>query len=177
MKFYRNHLNNDLVKRTMGELLTTDYNKHTFYNVTSNSNHSYDDDLFITYNTSTSDEIMKRIWEGIYSYYQDMNFSWFSGWKGFSKVRFNKYPVGTNMKPHCDHIHSLFDGSIKGIPILSVLGSLNDDYEGGELIFFDNQKIVLNAGDIVIFPSNFLFPHAVKNVTKGTRYSFVSWVW
>ena len=30
---------------------------------------------------------------------------------------------------HADHIHSMFDGEKKGIPILSVLGVLNDDYE------------------------------------------------
>ena len=29
----------------------------------------------------------------------------------FSPIRFNKYPIGTMMREHYDHIHSLFDGS------------------------------------------------------------------
>ena len=35
----------------------------------------------------------------------------------------------------------------------------------------------LNQGDVLIFPSNFLYPHKVNSIKKGTRYSFVSWVW
>ena len=81
------------------------------------------------------------------------------------------------MALHCDHIHSLFEGNRKGIPILSVLGVLNDDYNGGEFIMFDDYEIKFKQGDILIFPSNFMFPHKVEPVTKGTRYSFISWVW
>ena len=79
------------------------------------------------------------------------------------------------MALHCDHIHSLFDGERKGIPVLSVLGALNDDYEGGEFIMFDDYKIPLKTGDVVIFPSVFLYPHKVMPVTKGTRHSLVLW--
>jgi predicted 2-oxoglutarate/Fe(II)-dependent dioxygenase YbiX len=32
-----------------------------------------------------------------------------------------------------------------------------------------------SSGDILLFPSNFMFPHEVKEITKGIRYSFVSW--
>ena len=77
---------------------------------------------------------------------------------------------------HADHIHSMFDGERKGIPILSVLGVLNDDYEGGEFVLID-EKIDLSKGDIIIFPSNFMYPHKVEPVTKGTRYSYISWIW
>jgi predicted 2-oxoglutarate/Fe(II)-dependent dioxygenase YbiX len=80
------------------------------------------------------------------------------------------------MALHADHIHSRFDGERKGIPILSVLGVLNDDYEGGEFVLID-EKIDLNKGDIIIFPSNFMYPHKVEPVTKGTRYSYISWIW
>ena len=81
------------------------------------------------------------------------------------------------MALHCDHIHSMFDGNRKGVPILSILGSLNNDYEGGELVFWRDKVVELKAGEIMIFPSNFLYPHEVRMVTKGTRYSFVSWSW
>jgi len=90
-------------------------------------------------------------------------------------VRFNRYKVNTNMAPHVDHIHSIFDGKDKGIPIISVVGVLNDDYDGGEFIFNGNHEVKLKAGDILLFPSNFLYEHAVKPVTNGTRVSFVSW--
>jgi len=79
------------------------------------------------------------------------------------------------MSKHCDHIHSLFTGNIRGIPILSIVGVLNDDYKGGEFIMFDNYEIKFKAGDLIIFPSIFLYPHLVKPVKKGIRYSFVSW--
>jgi predicted 2-oxoglutarate/Fe(II)-dependent dioxygenase YbiX len=45
------------------------------------------------------------------------------------------------------------------------------------LVFWQDQKIELKAGSIMIFPSNFLYPHKVVEVTKGVRYSYVSWVW
>ena len=102
---------------------------------------------------------------------------WFSSWQGYSAVRFNEYKENKKMALHCDHIHSMFDGQKKGIPILSVLGVLNDDYEGGEFILFDDYEIKFKKGDVVIFPSLFLYPHKVEPVTKGTRYSYISWVW
>jgi predicted 2-oxoglutarate/Fe(II)-dependent dioxygenase YbiX len=36
-------------------------------------------------------------------------------------------------------------------------------------------EIRLKTGDILMFPSNFMYPHEVTECTKGTRYSFVSW--
>jgi len=81
------------------------------------------------------------------------------------------------MALHIDHIHSLFDGKLKGVPVLSILGTLNEDYEGGEFILFEDYKINFKKGDVVIFPSNFLYPHKVEPVTKGTRYSYISWAW
>jgi predicted 2-oxoglutarate/Fe(II)-dependent dioxygenase YbiX len=94
--------------------------------------------------------------------------------KHFSHIRFNRYSVGTKMREHYDHIQSLFDGKLKGIPILSIVGLLNDNYEGGEFMIRENE-VKLTRGDILIFPSNFMYPHKVKDITKGMRYSFVSW--
>ena len=98
-----------------------------------------------------------------------------SSWiTNFSQARFNRYRVGTNMRSHYDHIQSLFDGKLKGIPIISVVGLFNDNYEGGEFIC-RQKEIKLTRGDILLFPSNFMYPHEVKEITKGIRYSFVSW--
>lgn len=92
-------------------------------------------------------------------------------------VRFNRYNTHTLMLTHHDHIHSLFDGERKGIPVLSIVGLLNDDFEGGEFVFFDDYEVTLTTGDILIFPSVFMFPHRVQKIKKGKRYSFVSWAW
>ena len=92
----------------------------------------------------------------------------------FSPIRFNKYVIGTTMRKHYDHIHSIFDGKMKGVPIISIVAQLNDDYEGAEFMCRD-KKIKLKTGDILLFPSNFMYPHEVTETTKGVRYSFVSW--
>ena len=92
----------------------------------------------------------------------------------FSPIRFNKYEVGTMMRRHYDHIHSIFDGKMKGVPIVSIVGNLNEDYEGSEF-HCRVKEIKLKTGDILMFPSNFMYPHEVTECTKGTRYSFVSW--
>jgi hypothetical protein len=90
-------------------------------------------------------------------------------------IRLNSYKPGSEMRKHYDHIKSLFSEPIQGIPTLTILGALNSDYEGGELILFDDHTINMEKGDVVIFPSNFMYPHRVEKVTKGTRYSFVTW--
>jgi predicted 2-oxoglutarate/Fe(II)-dependent dioxygenase YbiX len=95
----------------------------------------------------------------------------------FSPIRFNRYKKDQIMRKHSDHIHSIFDGELKGIPVLSIIINFNDNYENGDLIFWDNYKIDLGIGDIVVFPSLFLFPHRVEEVTKNVRYSGVCWGW
>ena len=42
-------------------------------------------------------------------------------------------------------------------------------------IIIRGKEVKLIRGDILIFPSNFIYPHEVKDITKGIRYSFVSW--
>lgn len=91
----------------------------------------------------------------------------------FTSPRMNKYGVGTKMRKHYDHIHSVFKDR-KGIPVLSIVGLLNDNFEGGKFMCRD-VDLNLKQGDIVIMPSVFLFPHEVTEITKGTRYSFVAW--
>lgn len=95
-----------------------------------------------------------------------------------STIRFNRYAPGQIMRKHHDHIHAIFDGKERGIPVLSFVGNLNDDYAGGELAFFDGgTKFTLGAGDICMFPSCFLYPHEVLPVTRGERISFAMWGW
>ena len=53
---------------------------------------------------------------------------------------------------------------------------LNDEYEGGEFAFFDREIMIRGSkGSVVVFPSNFMYPHEILPVTSGTRYSIITW--
>ena len=53
---------------------------------------------------------------------------------------------------------------------------LNDDFDGGEFAFFNQSlKYNLQKGDAIMFPSNFMYPHEVMEITKGTRYAIITW--
>jgi len=75
------------------------------------------------------------------------------------------------------------DDSTDSNRAISIIMNLNDNYEGGDFIFFNPTKrneIIhrekLKKGTILFFPSTFLYPHSVEPITKGTRYSIVSWI-
>jgi predicted 2-oxoglutarate/Fe(II)-dependent dioxygenase YbiX len=70
----------------------------------------------------------------------------------------------------------MFDGQRKGIPILSVLGALDDGYKGGEFVMWEDTVIDMPKGSVMVFPSNFMYPHKVNEITEGVRHSVVSWV-
>jgi len=91
----------------------------------------------------------------------------------FSPPRFNRYNSGTVMSEHSDLIRRHQDD---GIPVLSIVGLLNNNYTGGEFVM-NNKIINLKQGDVLVFPSTFLYRHRVEEVTEGTRYSFVSWAY
>jgi predicted 2-oxoglutarate/Fe(II)-dependent dioxygenase YbiX len=180
VKIYQGFYDSDFCKSVVDEIKNINWVEHAFYVAKDNKVISYENELSISNDfVPHKKELDEKIWHAINKYVvEDMSFmvEWFSGWNGYIQSRFNKYDPNTKMKLHCDHIQSLFDGSRKGIPTLTILGSLNEDYEGGELILCGEQ-ISLKTGDVIVFPSNFLYPHEVKPVKSGTRYSFVSWAW
>ena len=170
-----------IIKIIGSEQFAPSWEKHTFYNPT---NETYDsksgnDELEVLSAFSTP-ELNQTVWNTIHKYtledFADYK-QWWDGWNGFSAPRMNRYSVGQTMAIHCDHIHSMFDGTRKGIPVLTILGLLNDDFTGGEFKLFDDVTMEFKKGDIMIFPSSFMFPHYVTPVKTGTRYSFVSWTW
>jgi Rps23 Pro-64 3,4-dihydroxylase Tpa1-like proline 4-hydroxylase len=86
-----------------------------------------------------------------------------------SGFNFLQYDVGNFYKKHVDS----FTAEPRAI---SCSIALNDDFEGGEFTFFDNEiKYNLKKGSVLMFPSNFMYPHEVLPVTKGTRFSIVTW--
>ena len=178
-KLYKSAVSDELCDKTVLEMDTLNFQEHTFYSATTNqyNNRSGSQELSISWgNVSTKNDLNKIVDNTAYEYVKNLNMPWFNKYQGYSHVRFNKYAENKKMALHADHIHSMFDGERKGIPILSVLGVLNDDYEGGEFVLID-EKINLSKGDIIVFPSNFMYPHKVEPVTKGTRYSYISWIW
>ena len=88
--------------------------------------------------------------------------------------RLNKYSEGGFMSRHIDNIHHSH-GQTYGYPQLTALLMLNDNYEGGNFLIAENEYDTAK-GSAIVFPSNFMFPHAVKKVEKGTRYSIVTWL-
>jgi predicted 2-oxoglutarate/Fe(II)-dependent dioxygenase YbiX len=181
VKVYENHLPIDLCKSACENLIKSNWMEHRFYNSKTGDSISYDHELSVSYDDIPErEEISKQVWFAIERYILKDFASfdaWFPGWNGYTDVRFNRYDETTQMKLHCDHIHSMFDGQRKGVPVLTILGALNDDYEGGELTMFGDQQINLPAGAVVVFPSNFMYPHEVKPVKSGVRFSYVSWTW
>jgi hypothetical protein len=74
---------------------------------------------------------------------------------------------------HVDHFAS--------VPrTMSCILLLNNDYEGGNLCFRNPDgsgewEVEVKPNRMIIWPSNFLYPHTVKPVKKGIRYSVVAW--
>ena len=74
---------------------------------------------------------------------------------------------------HVDHF--------AGIPrTMSCILLLNNDYEGGNLCFRNPDgsgewEVEVKPNRMIVWPSIFLYPHTVKPVTKGKRYSVVAW--
>lgn len=171
---------NKLCKDLIKQINKREWTKHEWYNTKQNSFHSEKQkELDVQSITQEMQQTMTPYMIKAYMEYNKKfsdlgNFRLDNIATKFSPIRFNKYKKGTLMRKHYDHIHSLFDGTHKGIPVISFIGILNENYSGGELII-NSKKMDCKTGDIVIFPSCFLYPHEVKEVKKGTRYSFVSW--
>ena len=178
-KLYRGVVSDEICAKTVSEMDTLEFKEHTFYNAKTDKHkpRSGSQELSMSWgNVSTKQTLNDIVDNTAYEYVKELNMPWFDKYQGYSHVRFNKYAENKMMALHADHIHSMFDGERKGVPILSVLGVLNDEYEGGEFYLVD-EKTDLSKGDIIIFPSNFMYPHKVEPITKGTRYSYISWIW
>jgi len=95
------------------------------------------------------------------------------------KLRVHYYPTGGNVGIHIDNTgarkrymkkNKSLPNTERNFAQLSCLVFLNDNYEGGEFVVAD-QEYETSKGSALIFPANFMFPHKVKEVTKGERWS------
>jgi hypothetical protein len=177
----KNYIPKKLCKDLISFLKKQKWTKHKWYNLQTNTSTSEDTkELDVLYSNQNIQNILS---EYIVASFKDYNNKYNVNkdndktaffCSSFSPVRFNQYKKGTLMRKHFDHIHSIFDGKKRGIPAISIIGILNEDYQGGELVIND-KKIKTKIGDIVIFPSCFMYPHEIKEIKKGTRYSFITW--
>lgn len=87
--------------------------------------------------------------------------------RGFELLR---YHTGGFYRTHTD--------SFKRVPrALSCSFALNDDFGGGDWSFFCGEYTLRPPkGSVVLFPSNFMFPHEILKVTSGMRYAVVTWM-
>ena len=172
-----NHFDNKFCDRVVSNL-KDDWHKHTFYSHADKERFNFDDDLEISHQfNDDSLFICQSLKDVLVKYIEDINLPSLTGWDGYLDIRYNRYQPGTTMHWHADRVQEMFDGERKGIPTLSVVGLLNDDFEGGEFTMFEDYKIKLKTGDVLIFPSTFMYIHQVTPVVTGTRYSWVSCVW
>jgi predicted 2-oxoglutarate/Fe(II)-dependent dioxygenase YbiX len=111
--------------------------------------------------------------DGIQKYVKDLNIHDFQV-NGINDIQLLKYETGGFYTWHIDHAGEIIPRT------MSCILFLNDDYKGGELIFRDpngenEMAIKPKSSRLIIWPSSFMYPHTVKPVTEGTRYSVVAW--
>ena len=87
-----------------------------------------------------------------------------SSFKYSHNYRFITYEESVNFHTHIDWNK---DNSFTG----SCTINLSEDYQGGQLTFFnENYDVELKKGDVVIFPASAFFTHGVKPIKSGIRY-------
>jgi hypothetical protein len=90
-----------------------------------------------------------------------------------NQSEFLMYDVKGKYETHVDTFHKLSNETRK----LTILVFLNDDFEGGKFYIANGHERMYpeqNKGTVLIFPS--FMPHGVEPITKGIRYSIVTWM-
>ena len=112
--------------------------------------------------------IHENIFNYIYTASVDYGSYWGVGLRYFEVFNFVKYESpGQHFNIHADHGPAY-------VTTVSIVAYLNDDYEGGDLYFprFD-LNIKPKTGDIIMFPSTYIYEHESKPMISGTKYSLV----
>jgi len=90
-----------------------------------------------------------------------------------NQSEFLMYDVNGKYETHVDTFHQHSNETRK----LTILVFLNDDFEGGKFYIATNNERMYpeqKKGSVLIFPS--FMPHGVEPITKGVRYSVVTWM-
>lgn len=90
-------------------------------------------------------------------------------------LRLIKYKKGQSLAPHTDK-YTDPDSGLELWPAVTFTLNLNSNFSGGDLVLLDGAlRFKPVANQCVLFPANFLYPHAVETVTRGIRYALVGW--
>jgi predicted 2-oxoglutarate/Fe(II)-dependent dioxygenase YbiX len=90
-----------------------------------------------------------------------------------NQTEFLMYDVNGKYESHVDTFHQHGTETRK----LTALAILNDDFEGGKFYIINGHDKIYPPqakGDIIVFPS--FMVHGVEPVTKGMRYTVVTWM-
>ena len=132
------------------------------------------DEIYIEQYTPFYNDLFKAVINVVNAYKQLHPYTKYMSAVRCTNFRVNKYTENGFMSEHADAIYHSH-GQNYGFPETSVLFFLNSDYEGGEFVVANNiYKPKKNSA--IIFPANFMFPHYVKQIKKGTRYSIITWL-
>lgn len=127
----------------------------------------------ISGDTSEASLKLQELWQDLYDqklqavkhYCKSFNIGELRYWEA---MNFVKYGPNQHFMEHHDNGYSYNC-------VVSLVAYPNDDYEGGELYFrLQGLDIKARAGDLFIFPSNYMYPHQAKPVVSGTKYSIVT---
>ena len=181
IKVYSNVYSDNECLSILNEMNSKGWERHHWSDPQGNT-HTKEDDPYVLYNLENLSSFKLPPLINSLNEYQNELALFKPIVNEISHPRANQYREGCHMAAHNDHIHSLFNDG-KGIPALSVIIMLNnkEDYDGGELVysFINGEELSykLTAGDVILWPSLFIFPHRVNKVTRGVRTSVVTWAY
>jgi predicted 2-oxoglutarate/Fe(II)-dependent dioxygenase YbiX len=127
----------------------------------------------IAHDNSLESQKLQQLWQELYDrkvaavkdYARRFNIGELRYWEA---MNFVKYGPGQHFQEHSDHGYSYNC-------VVSLVAYPNDDYTGGELEFrLQKLKVKPRAGDLFIFPSNYMYPHKSLPVETGVKHSIVT---
>lgn len=127
----------------------------------------------IMHDPSIASQKLQQLWQDIYDrevqavkhYARTFNVGELRYWEA---MNFVKYGPGQHFQEHADHGYSYNC-------VVSLVAYPDDEYEGGELEFrLQGLKVKPRAGDLFIFPSNYMYPHKSLPVKSGVKHSIVT---
>lgn len=96
--------------------------------------------------------------------------SWDMGIHHYQTLNFVRYlsPTGY-FAPH-------HDDDPTTVRTITAILYLNDDYEGGNLVFsrLDNLVVKPETGDLIVFPASYLYEHESTLLTRGVKYCVIA---
>jgi hypothetical protein len=127
----------------------------------------------IMHDSSQASKDLQDLWQDLYDrkslavkdYARRFNIGELRYWEA---MNFVKYGPGQHFQEHTDHGYSYNC-------VVSLVAYPTDNYTGGELEFrLQKIKVKPRAGDLFIFPSNYMYPHKSLPVESGVKHSIVT---